>query len=134
MHENWKNNILGYDISEGGVPRLEIDESKIIGNQNKVYWMFGIIDRSTKDCRVFCVLDNRSRETLIPLVIKNVFTNNDLGQLIIKKIFTNILYQPGYILIFWLLMTKKTLKTKGIYFIESIILYGLEKGYSIQIL
>lgn len=85
MHENWKNNILGYDISEGGVPRLEIDESKIIGNQNKVYWMFGIIDRSTKDCRVFCVLDNRSRETLIPLVIKNVFTNNDLGQFNNKK-------------------------------------------------
>ena len=74
MHENWKNNILGYEISEGGVARLEIDESKIIGNQNKVYWMFEIIGRSTKDCRVFCILDNISRETLFPFVIKNVFT------------------------------------------------------------
>ena len=40
MHENWKNNILGLDISEGGVPRLEIDESKIIGNQHQVFWKF----------------------------------------------------------------------------------------------
>ena len=85
MHEKWKNNCLGYDISEGGLPRLEIDESKIIGNQNKVYWIFGIIDSSTKDCRVFCFLDNRSRETLFPLVIKNVFIYNYLGKFNNKK-------------------------------------------------
>ena len=80
MHANWSINMLGENISTGGVPRLEIDESKIIGNQNKVYWMFGIIDRSNKDCRVFCVLDNRSRESLLPIIIKNVYTYNDLSQ------------------------------------------------------
>ena len=119
MHENWKNNFLGTDISEGGVPRLEIDESKIIGNENKVYWMFGIIDRSSKECRVFCVLDNRSRETLLPLVTKNIYTYDDLAQFNKKRIFTNILFQQGYILIVGRLMTKKTLKIKDTFFIGS---------------
>ena len=71
--------MLGEYISTGGVPRVVIDESIIIGNQNKVYWLFGIIDRSNKDCRVFCVLDNRSRESLLPIIIKNVYTYNDLS-------------------------------------------------------
>ena len=59
---------------------MEIDESKLLGNQNQVYWMFGIIERNTKNCRVFTVLDNRSREVLLPLVINNVYTNNDLAE------------------------------------------------------
>ena len=49
MHEFWKNNMLGQSPSIGGVPRIEIDESKIIGNSEKVFWMFGLIDRADKE-------------------------------------------------------------------------------------
>ena len=78
MHKEWRNNKLGHQPSSGGVPRLEIDESKILGNINKIYWMFGIIDRASGDCRVFCVLDNRAKESLLPLVIQNVATIDDI--------------------------------------------------------
>ena len=67
MHKEWKKSMLGVEPCTGGVPRVEIDESKIIGNSEKVYYMFGIIDRSNKNCRVFCVMDNRSRESLLPI-------------------------------------------------------------------
>ena len=70
MHNFWKNNVLGTTISVHGVPRLEVDESKIFGNANKVY----IADRASKDYRVFCLMDNRSKETLLPIVKKNAFT------------------------------------------------------------
>ena len=43
--------------------------------------MFGIIERSTKEARVFCVLNNRTKENLLPLVKNNIITdeqyNND---------------------------------------------------------
>ena len=80
MHDDWKKNRLGNDISSGGVPRLEIDESKLLGNQTKVYWMFGIICRASKKCRIFCVLENRTKESLLPLIKNNVDTYNDINQ------------------------------------------------------
>ncbi len=48
MNKNWKSNLLGIKIGEKGYERCEIDESSIIGNQNKIYWMLGIIDRFSK--------------------------------------------------------------------------------------
>ena len=59
--------------------RVEIDESKILGNNEKIYWMFGMVERANKSCRIFTVLDNRSRDVLLPLVIKNIYTVNDLS-------------------------------------------------------
>ena len=35
------------------------------------------IDRSTKECRVFTVLDNIDKETILPLITKNVATCYD---------------------------------------------------------
>ena len=78
MHKSWENNPLGKEPTIDGVFRIEIDESKIVGNQNKVFWMFGIIDRFDKDCRVFCVKDNRTKETLLPLLRDNVYTVDDI--------------------------------------------------------
>ena len=78
MQKSWENNPLGKEPTIDGVARIEIDESKIVGNQNKVFWMFGIIDRFDKDCRVFCVKDNRTKETLLPLVRDNVYTVDDI--------------------------------------------------------
>ena len=34
---------------------------KIISNQNKILWMFGMIDRADKEAGVFCVMDNRTK-------------------------------------------------------------------------
>ena len=60
-----------------GVPRVEIDESEIIGNQNKILWMFGMIDRADKEARVFCVMNNRTKENLLPIIKENIYTSNE---------------------------------------------------------
>ena len=78
MHKEWKQVKLASEPCNGGIPRVEIDESKIIGNSEKVFYMFGIIDRYDNNCRVFCVLDNRSRETLLPIIEQNVETCMDI--------------------------------------------------------
>ena len=40
--------------------------------------MFGIVDRNSKEASVFTVLNNRTKEELLPLIIKNVATNGDI--------------------------------------------------------
>ena len=41
--------------------------------------MFGLICRAIKNCRVFCVLDNRTREILLAFILANVATINDIN-------------------------------------------------------
>ena len=65
MHMDWLINPLGTEPSSGGVARVEIDESKLIGNNNIVYYMFGMIDSCTKNAHVYCVLDNHTKESLL---------------------------------------------------------------------
>ena len=76
-HEEWKKRPLGMEPSTNGVARVEIDESKIIGNQNKILWMFGMIDRADKEARIFCVMDNRTKENLLPIIKENIYTSNE---------------------------------------------------------
>ena len=78
MHKDWKETKLCLEPSIGCVPRCEIDESKIIGNSDTVYWMFGIVDRNSKEARVFTVLNNRTKEELLPLINENVSTQGDI--------------------------------------------------------
>lgn len=73
MHKGQSINNLGSELSEGGMPHIEIDE---LGNENTVYWMFGMIYRSIKKCLIYCVLNNRARDTLIPVLKEIEFTNN----------------------------------------------------------
>ena len=73
-HNYWKKNLLGLEPAEEGLPRIEIDESEVIGNSQKILWMFGLIDRSTKEARIFSVMDDRRKEKLLPLIRKNVYT------------------------------------------------------------
>ena len=35
---------LGIEPTDEGVPKVEIDESEVIGNSQKILWIFGIID------------------------------------------------------------------------------------------
>jgi len=65
MLSEWKNIKLDMEPNIRVVPKVEIDESKIISNLEKVYNLFGIIDRNNKNAHVFCFLDNTSRETLL---------------------------------------------------------------------
>ena len=60
MHKIWNNTVIGENITDNGYPAFEIDESEIIGNNEVIYWMFGLIDRVSKECRVFCVLNDRT--------------------------------------------------------------------------
>ena len=39
--------------------------------------MFGIIDLPDKNARIFCVIDDRTPDNLLPIIEKNVFSIND---------------------------------------------------------
>lgn len=40
--------------------------------------MLGMIDRATKNAHVFCILDNRDKETLLPIIVKSINTMDDI--------------------------------------------------------
>ena len=73
-HKIWNETPLGIEPDDTGVSRIEIAESTIIGNEQKVIWMFGLIDRVDKKAKVFCVMTDRRKENLLPLVKKHVYT------------------------------------------------------------
>ena len=70
FHSNWTHNLLALEPTEDGHPSIEIDESSIIGNCNSVIWAFGIIDRSDKQARLFCVMNDRTKQNILPLIKK----------------------------------------------------------------
>lgn len=41
--------------------------------------MFGMIDRYSKNAHVYCVLDNRTKESLIPLIKNDIYTTDDIN-------------------------------------------------------
>ena len=51
----------------------DIDESKVINNNNKTRWMFGIWDRGNYDIHIFYLNNNRTRDTLLPLILNHVY-------------------------------------------------------------
>ena len=73
MHKSWDKNLLRKVHSNDLVSHIEIDDNKNVDNKNKVFWMLGIIGKIHKDCRVFCVKNNRKVETLLTLVRYNEF-------------------------------------------------------------
>ena len=76
MHKIWEKELLGIEINpEFGYPAVEIDESKIISSGEEIYWMFGAIDRNTKDARIWCVLKDRTKDRLLPFVKKYINTD-----------------------------------------------------------
>ena len=54
--------------------RVEIDDSKIIANSDRILWIF---DRFEKEAYVYCVMEDRTQNTLLDLVKENLFTIND---------------------------------------------------------
>ena len=66
---------MGDNLTENGYPVFEIDE--IIGNNEDIYWMFGIIDRISKESRVFCALNDRTSNNLMKIIKDNIVTNEN---------------------------------------------------------
>jgi hypothetical protein len=77
----WKKSYLGEEIGSTGYPSIEIDESKIIGNNNTIYWIYGLIFRTTKEALIFCVLNNNLPEHLSTktCVYSDSFSSYKLG-------------------------------------------------------
>ena len=49
----------------------------MIGNSQKIFWLFGIIDRTTKEAISFSVLNNRTKTNLLPLLYNNIANNGE---------------------------------------------------------
>ena len=84
-HSYWNNNYMGMESGVDGKSRIEIDESKLITFDNNIRWMFGLVDRNKYDIRLFFVNNNRVKETLLLIIIKNVYIyqnilNNNEGK------------------------------------------------------
>jgi len=84
-HSYWNNNYMGMVPGVDGKSRIEIDESKLITFDNNIRWMFGLVDRNKYDIRLFFVNNNRVKETLLLIIIKNVYIyqnilNNNEGK------------------------------------------------------
>lgn len=78
MHIKWKKDLLAIEINpELGYPSVEIDESKIISSGNEIFRIFGLIDRQTKDAQIRGVLNNRTKERLLPIVKEYINTYVD---------------------------------------------------------
>ena len=60
---------MGIELDISRVSRLEIDQSSIIGNPSTVLWIFGIIDRVSKNTRVWCVMNVRRKKKLLPYLM-----------------------------------------------------------------
>ena len=79
MHYERKDHLMGDNISDDSLPFFEMNESKIIGNNNIIYWMFGIIDRISKEARIFCVLNNRTADNLMRIIKNDIDTTNNIN-------------------------------------------------------
>ena len=62
-HNIWNINQLGIEPDETGKSRIEVDESKIVKINNEVRWTLGIIDRATKEVRIFYLNNDRTKRT-----------------------------------------------------------------------
>ena len=63
--------------TDKGVVLIEIEESKIIGNLDKIIRMLGMIYRVDKEAPIFSDKEERTQETLPNLVKNNVYMIND---------------------------------------------------------
>jgi hypothetical protein len=74
MDNEWSSNLMATEPYINGKSQVEIDESKVINIDHQTRWMFGIYDRGNYDIRIFYVNNNRTRDTLLSLIINNVYT------------------------------------------------------------
>ena len=76
MHNNWPKKKLVKEPNNNGFSTIEIGESSIIGNSNMIYWILEFIQRNTKEARIYCVLNDRTKSNLLSMVQNDVATDN----------------------------------------------------------
>jgi hypothetical protein len=57
-----------------GVPRIEIEESKIVINGNNIIWMFGIIVFRIKKLEFLCVKNDRTTGNILQIKENNNYS------------------------------------------------------------
>ena len=75
IYKKWSINKMGTEPCSDGKNKIEIDESKFITYDNRVRWMLGLVDRSQNYIRILYKDDNRQKETLLPIIKNNVYSN-----------------------------------------------------------
>ena len=83
---------------------------------NSVKWMFGLVDRATKEIRIFYVGDDRSRNKLLP-IIKKIFIRY-LIKLIIIKMKILILFLLEFTVIVLVATTSEILIIWALFYIK----------------
>lgn len=66
--------MIGIEPCDNGASQLEINESKVININNEISWMFGICYRVQYDICIFFINNNRTHDSLIPIIINNEYT------------------------------------------------------------
>ena len=61
MNNYWRNNLLVNNFIDKVYESIEIDESEIIGNNETILWIFGMIDKFNKVVRIYCALSDRTK-------------------------------------------------------------------------
>ena len=74
LNKNWCSNLIEPESCDYGKSQHEIDESKVVNINYDIKWMFGICALGTFDIRKFYVNNNRTIDTLLPLVKIIVYT------------------------------------------------------------
>ena len=75
-----------------------MDEIEIRGNNEVIYWMFGMIGRITKKSRVFCVLNNGTAKNLKNILKENIATNDNQDMDLKDEYLENTKYIPTFLL------------------------------------
>ena len=73
-HNDLMQNKMGMEPGLSRKSRIDIDESKIFTFEITIKQMFCLIDRGNYDIHIFFVNDNRTKETLLPIIKNNVLT------------------------------------------------------------
>ena len=68
--------MLAEGPTNNGFSTIEIDESSILMDSNMIYWMFGLIQRNTKEACIYYVLNDRTKSNLLSIVQNNVETDD----------------------------------------------------------
>ena len=77
MHKFWNKGLMGNNLSEKGYPVFDIGEIEIIGNSEIIHLLFGILDRLTKESRVYYILNDRIADNLMKIIQNNIATNEN---------------------------------------------------------
>lgn len=73
IHKNWEFNYLRIEPSDKGISPIKIDESKIIGNTQKIIWMFGMIDQADNEALVYCVIEEDRAQENCQIQLKEMY-------------------------------------------------------------